>query len=309
MIGAVGWQLGAVLLVALVLVAVMTAREEDPARSREASSGSSPAPSHEDPATLEPHPPGTSAAATGTPDPLAKPPYTTVPQFSSASARDAAFVGDVALLSSWSSLVSPYNVMSSNPSVGVKAFRTAVVKDARSVCTALASGTTMNDLPSAVELNLDDPVDQAAFIVEAVAFYCPDRTAETTGGVYSKPVPVKQNEDCPTDSTLKITAMITGRTDNEYTHEATYKVSVHNTSRYQVRAELEQLWLADGYQGEWEPFGESLSEAVVTIDAGETFDYEGDVSGIYHWKRVSVQVEPGAFVFPGCGYQPGPTGG
>ncbi|MCX4989590.1 MULTISPECIES: DUF732 domain-containing protein [unclassified Streptomyces] len=237
------------------------------------------------------------------------PPYAAVPEFSSPSARDTAFVGDVARFTTWPSGTVSYGVMSSAPGGSdVSDFRAAVVKDARAVCGALADGTDMNDVPDAVGLPLTDPIDQAAFIVEAVTFYCPDQTAAVTDGVYSKPVPTQQREDCPAATALKMTASVGERSDDEFLHTASYTVKVRNTSSYGVRAQLQQRWFADGFldDGVWNSFGETTEDPVVTIEAGETFTYEGEQSGIYRWDRTEVRVQPGEFVFFGCGYQPGP---
>ncbi|MEU6535699.1 DUF732 domain-containing protein [Streptomyces sp. NPDC047000] len=237
------------------------------------------------------------------------PPYAAVPAFSSRTARDTAFVGDVGQFSSWPSGVVSYGIMSSFPGGSdVADFRKAVVEDARAVCDALAGGTDMEDVPVAAGVALEDQIDQAAFIVEAVTFYCPEQTAAVTGGVYSEPVPVEQDEDCPGSDALDISVSIGERSDEEFTHSAAYTVKVRNTASYPVRAQLQQRWWGDGYSGngEWESFGDIGDESLADIDAGETFTYEGEQEGIYRWERTEVRVRPGEFVFFGCGYQPGP---
>lgn len=237
------------------------------------------------------------------------PPYVAVPQFTSAAARDTAFVGDVALFSTWPSGTVSYGVMSSFPGGSdVSDFRTAVIKDAQAVCEALTNGTDMNDVPDTVGLPLTDPVDQAGFIVEAATFYCPDQMAAVTDGVYSKPVPTKQQEDCPAARALEVKAWLGKESGDDLIHTASYSVEVHNTSSYAVRAQLQQRWFADGLPGEdeWGPFGDVTADPVVTIEAGDTFTYEGEQSGIYRWERTEVRVQPGQFVYFGCGYQPGP---
>lgn len=306
---AVGWQVGAVVMLVVVLIAVMAMRSDERERPWSASPDSPSAAPYEGPGSKSSA--ADSPAATSSSDPLARPPYTTVPQFSSDSARDAAFAGQVAQLS-WSISVWPFNVMSSSPSPGIKDFREAVVKQAEGICSELAGGTSMDDLPRAMNLHLEGPLDQAAFIVEAVAFYCPGQTAAATGGVYTKPVPVKQNEDCPAPSALKIATSITGRTAGEYIHEATYEVDVRNSSPYPVRVELEQRWTANPsdawtpYLSEWSTFGEIGTEYHYAIAAGATFHYEGRQSGSYPWKGTSVRVKPGEHLFLDCGYQVGP---
>ncbi|WP_286259247.1 DUF732 domain-containing protein [Streptomyces graminofaciens] len=187
-------------------------------------------------------------------------------------------------------------------------FRTAVVEDARTVCEALTGGTDMNDVPDVAGLPLTDPVDQAGFIVEAVTFYCPDRMAAVTDDVYSKPVATKQREDCPTARALEVTASIGEQAGDDLIHTASYSVEVRNTSSYTVRAQLQQRWFADGYpdEGAWGTFGDVTADPVVTIEAGDTFTYEGEQSGVYRWERTDVRVQPGEFVFFRCGYQPGP---
>ncbi|MFC8897805.1 DUF732 domain-containing protein [Streptomyces cinereoruber] len=302
---AVGWQVGAVVTAVVVLVAAMALRGEDRERPRAAPSGSPSSAPYGDPADSEP------SAATSSSDPSDGPPYTTVPRFGSDAARDVAFAGQAAQLS-WSLFVWPYNVMSSSPSPGIEDFREAVVKQAGDVCGELAGGTSMNDLPRVMDLHLEGPLDEAAFIVEAVAFYCPAQTAAITGGVYTEPVPVEQNEDCPTPSALEITTSITGRTADEYIHEATYEVDIRNTSSYPVRVELEQLWTT-GPSDEWEPylstwsvFGEVGAEHHYAIAPGATFHYEGTQTGSYPWKGTSVRVKPGEHLFLDCGYQAGP---
>jgi hypothetical protein len=131
-----------------------------------------------------------------------------------------------------------------------------------------------------------------------------------TGGVYSEPVPTKQSEDCPAASALEVTASIGERPSDDYT-TAAYTVGVRNTSSYGVRAQLQQRWFADGYMDDdvWGFFGEVGEEPVVTIEAGDTFTYEGEQTGIYRWNHTDVRVQPGEFVFFGCGYQPGPGPG
>lgn len=238
------------------------------------------------------------------------PPYAAVPAFSSDEARDTAFVGDVGQFSSWPSGTISYGVMSSFPGGSdVSDFRKAVVKDARAVCDALAGGVDMEDVPGAAGVALEDQIDQAAFIVEAVTFYCPAQTGAVTGGVYSKPVPVEQDEDCPGSDALDIAVSLGERSDDEFSHTAAYTVKVRNTASYGVRAQLQQRWYGDGYSGngEWESFGDvGDDESVVTLDPGETFTYEGEQEGIYRWERTEVRVQPGEFAFFGCGYQPGP---
>ncbi|WP_218835651.1 DUF732 domain-containing protein [Streptomyces sp. SA15] len=237
------------------------------------------------------------------------PPYVAVPQFTSTAARDTAFVGDVAPFSTWPSGTVSYGVMSSMPGGSdISDFRTAVIKDAKAVCEALAGGTDMNEVPDAVGLPLTDQVDQAGFIVEAATFYCPDQMAAVTDGVYSQPVPTEQREDCPTARALEVSASVEEQSGDDLIHTASYSVEVHNTSSYTVRAQLQQRWFADGYPGEdeWESFGDVTADPVVTIEAGDTFTYEGEQSGIYRWERTEVRVQPGQFVFIGCGYQPGP---
>lgn len=241
------------------------------------------------------------------------PPYAAVPAFSSDDARDTAFVGDVGQFSSWPSGTISYGIMSSFPGGSdVADFRKAVVKDARAVCDALAGGVDMEDVPGAAGVALEDQIDQAAFIVEAVTFYCPARTGAVTGGVYSKPVPVEQNEDCPGSDALDISVSIGERSDDDLIHSASYTVKVRNTASYGVRAQLQQRWYGDGYSGngEWESFGDvGDDEPPVDLGAGETYTYEGEQEGIYRWTRTEVRVMPGEFVFFGCGYQPGPGPG
>jgi hypothetical protein len=258
-----------------------------------------------------------SAAATvSSPQPSSPadgPPYAAVPEFSSADARDTAFVGDVGQFSTWPSGTVSYGIMSSMPGGSdVSDFRKAVVKDARAVCDALAGGVDMEDVPYAADIVLDDPIEQAAFIVEAVTFYCPARTGAVTGGVYTEPVPVEQDEDCPDSDALEMSVSIGERSDDEYLHSAAYTVKVRNTASYAVRAQLQQRWFAGGGysgSGEWQAFGDVADDPLVTLDAGETFTYDGEQNGIYRWDRTEVRVQPGEFVFFGCGYQPGPGPG
>lgn len=241
------------------------------------------------------------------------PPYAAVPTFSSDDARDTAFVGDVGQFSSWPSGIVSYGIMSSFPGGSdVADFRKAVVKDARAVCDALAGGTDMEDVPGAAGVALEDQIDQAAFIVEAVTFYCPEQTAAVTEGVYSKPVPVEQDEDCPGADALDVSVSVGDRSDDEFTHSAAYTVKVRNTASYPVRAQLQQRWWGDGYSGngEWSFFGDVADdEPPVDLGAGETYTYEGEQEGVYRWTRTEVRVRPGEFVFFGCGYQPGPGPG
>jgi hypothetical protein len=240
------------------------------------------------------------------------PPYVAVPRFSSPSARDTAFVADVAPFSTWPSGTESYGVMSSAPGGSdISDFRRAVVEDANAVCEALTAGTDMNDVPDTVGLALTDPIDQAGFIVEAVTFYCPAHMGAVTDGVYSKPVPTEQREDCPTARALEVTASTGEETGDDLIHTSAYSVEVHNTSSYTVRAQLQQRWFAEGFadDGVWGSFGDVSADPVVTIEAGESFTYESEQSGIYHWNRTDVRVQPGQFVFFGCGYQPGPGPG
>lgn len=239
-----------------------------------------------------------------------EPPYVAVPEFSSDTARDVAFVADVAPFSTWPIGVESYDAMSSSPGGSdISDFRKAVIADAESVCDALMGGTDMDDVPAAVGLHLQDEIDQAAFIVEAVTFYCPDQMASVTADVYSKPVPTEQDENCPTASALKAKAVIGERSDaGDGIRTAAYTVEVHNTSSYDVRVQLQQRWFADGFadDGVWGPFGDASADHVITVKANETFAYEAEQSGIYRWNRTEVRVQPGEFVFLGCGYQPGP---
>lgn len=238
--------------------------------------------------------------------PDAGPPYVAVPEFASPAARDAAFAGDVALLSGWPDGTVSYGAMSPTGGGDISDFRKAVVKDAEAVCDALTGGTDMNDVPDAAGPPLTDEIDQAAFIVEAVTFYCPDQMAAVTNDVYSKPVPVEQTEDCPTDSALTIRTMTGERSDDGRT--AAYSVEVRNTSSYDVRVQFQQRWFADGFSGngEWQSFGDVTAEPIVSIAAGEAFTHEGEQRGIYRWNRTEVRVQPQEFLFIGCGYQPGP---
>ncbi|KAA0940248.1 DUF732 domain-containing protein [Streptomyces apricus] len=246
-------------------------------------------------------------------DPSSGPPYIAVPEFSSEAARDVAFVGDVGQFTTWPS-ATEYDAMSSmGGAYEVVDFRKAVIRDAESVCDALAGGTHMNDVPDVAEVALTDPIDQAAFIVEAVTFYCSDQMAAATGDVYSEPVPTEQDEDCPTASALKVTAAMEPDPDDRTS--ATYSAKVRNTSSYDVRVQLQQRWFADRAPGEqfdpvwepeWESFGDMTEDLFFTVEAGKTFTYEGEQDGVYYWSGTEVRVKPGEFVFFGCGYRPGP---
>ncbi|WP_326647570.1 MULTISPECIES: DUF732 domain-containing protein [unclassified Streptomyces] len=289
----------------LALITTVAIRETGGDQPVSATPGTSASP----PNTADGGAPTEPQAEEGATVPSSGPPYVSVPDFSSTSARDAAFVGDVAQFSTWPSGTESYGAMSSAPGGGdISAFRKAVIRDAESVCDALIGGTDMNEVPDGVGLALTDPIDQAAFIVEAVTFYCPDQMAAATNGVYSKPVATKQSEDCPTTSVLKVTAAIGDQSDSDDNIQtAAYTLEVRNTSSYEVRAQLQQRWFADGFtDNEWGSFGDVIADQVVTIKAGETFTYEGEQTGIYRWNRTKVRVQPGEFVFFGCGYQPGP---
>lgn len=286
---------GAAVVVLIVGTIAMATRDTDDARA-ESRARSAPAPVKNSP-SRHASPPGDG------------PPYVAVPRFSTPSARDTAFVADVAPFSTWPSGTESYGVMSSAPGGGdISDFRKAVVEDAQAVCAALTAGTDMNDVPDTVGLALTDPIDQAGFIVEAVTFYCPDRMAAVTDGVYSEPVPTGQSEDCPTADALEVTTSVGKESGDDLIHTSPYRVEVRNTSSYTVRAQLEQRWFADGFadDGVWGTFGDVTADPVVTVEAGDTFTYEGEQSGIYHWKRTDVRVRPGQLVFFGCGYQPGP---
>lgn len=260
--------------------------------------------------------PAEPGAEKSTADPTSGPPHVSVPEFSSAAARDVAFLGDVGQFSTWPD-ATEYGAMSSDGGgYDLSDFRKAVLGDARAVCEALTGGADMNDVPDLVGLPLPDPIDQAAFIVEAVTFYCPDRIGAVTDGVYSMPVPTKQDEDCPAVSTLKTTATIERPDADDDPTSATYTVKVRNTSPYDVRVQLQQRWFADGkapgwelspeWEPKWEFFGETGEDQFFTIEAGGTSTYEGEQNGIYHWSRTEVRVAPKEFVFLGCGYRPGP---
>jgi len=293
----VRWWLGGVAVVALVLcLGVIVARQEDDGER-----------------TPVPAPAKSVASAAGRATaPENGPPYVSVPAFASTSVRDTAFVADVAQFSAWPSGTEPYGVMSTAPGGSdITEFRAAVIKNAKSVCGALADGTGMEDVPDAVGLPFSDPIDQAGFMVEAVTFYCPDQMAAVTDDVYTRPVPTRQEDDCPTASALEVTASTVAPAGDGVVYTAPYKVKVHNTSSYAVRVQLQQRWFADGYldDGVWGSFGEAGDDQIVTIDAGGTFAYEGEQNGIYRWDRTEVRVQPREFVFFGCGYRPGPGPG
>ncbi|MGY6025291.1 DUF732 domain-containing protein [Streptomyces spinosirectus] len=291
------WLTGAAVVTLVLSVGVIVTRQDDDGEAKPASAA----------------PAKSVASATGRATaPEDGPPYVSVPTFASTSVRDTAFVADVAQFSTWPSGTEPYGVMSSAPGGSdITEFRAAVIKDAKSVCGALADGTDMEDVPDAVGLPFSDPIDQAGFMVEAVTFYCPDRMAAVTDDVYSKPVPTRQEDDCPTASALEVTASTVAPTGDGVVYTAPYKVKVRNTSSYAVRVQLQQRWFADGYldDGVWGLFGDAGDDQIVTIDAGDTFAYEGDQNGIYRWNRTEVRVQPREFVFFGCGYRPGPGPG
>ncbi|MET8030599.1 DUF732 domain-containing protein [Streptomyces avermitilis] len=301
-------QVAAVLVAVLALASIVTVlvtgnNEQVSARSGTASAP--PSDSAKDSTSAEPR------AEESTKDPTSGPPYVAVPEFSSVTARDVAFVGDVGQFTAWPSGTEYEAMSSSEGGYDISDFRKAVIRDADAVCSALIGGTDMNDVPDAVGLPLTDPIDQAAFIVEAVTFYCPDQISAVTDDVYSKPVATKQNEDCPAVSTLKATATIEQPDTDDDPTSATYSVKVRNTSSYDVRVQLQQRWFADGkvpseWVPEWDYFGETGEDQHFTIKAGETFTYEGEQDGVYHWNRTEVRVAPKEFVFLGCGYQPGP---
>ncbi|MFD7768213.1 DUF732 domain-containing protein [Streptomyces sp. NPDC059787] len=262
---------------------------------------------------------GTSAgprAEESTEDPTSGPPYVPVPEFSSAAARDVAFVGDVGQFTAWPGATEYEAMSSSDGGYNISDFRKAVIRDAGAVCDAFIAGTGMNDVPDTVGLPFADPIDQAAFIVEAVTFYCPDQIAAVTDDVYSEPVATEQDEDCPAVSTLKATATIERPDADDDPTSATYSVKVRNTSSYDVRVQLQQRWFADGkvpemqlapeWVPEWGFFGETGEDQFFTIAAGETFAYEGEQNGVYYWDRTEVRVAPKEFAFFGCGYRPGP---
>lgn len=301
--------LGAVALVLATIVTVLVADDNEQVSARSGTASPSPSDGAGD---------GTSAgprAEESTEDPTSGPPYVPVPEFSSATARDVAFVGDVGQFTAWPG-ATEYEAMSSSGGYSISDFRKAVIRDAGAVCDAFIAGTGMNDVPDAVGLPFTDPIDQAAFIVEAVTFYCPDQIAAVTGGVYSKPVATKQDEDCPAVSTLKATATIERPDADDDPTSATYSVKVHNTSSYDVRVQLQQRWFADEkvpemqlapeWVPEWGFFGETSEDQFFTIAAGETFAYEGEQNGVYYWNRTEVRVAPKEFAFFGCGYRPGP---
>ncbi|MHC3462051.1 DUF732 domain-containing protein [Streptomyces flavovirens] len=302
-----GWSVvaGAAVLALLVTLALRTS--DGASDDRDGRPGTRAAAPTAPGTSLSPTP---ADAGTSSGGPDSGPPYAAVPEFSSTAARDTAFVADVAQFSDWPSGTESYGAMSSAPEGSdISDFRRAVVRDARAVCEALADGTEMEGVPEAAGLPFDDPVGQAAFIVEAVTFYCPHRTAEVTDGVYTEPVPTEQDEDCPDASALEAAATVGERSDSDDGfHTAPYTVEVRNTSAYPVRLQLQQRWYADGYadSGAWGLFGDTTAEQAVTVEAGETFTYEGEQSGIYRWDRTQVRVRPGEFVFLGCGYRPGP---
>ncbi|MDQ0790383.1 DUF732 domain-containing protein [Streptomyces sp. B3I8] len=295
-------------LVTLVAVLVTGGGEQGSARSGTAPADSSD--STDDGVPAEPR------AEKSTADPTSGPPYVSVPEFSSAAARDVAFFGDVGQFSTWPDATEYAAISSDGGGYELSDFRKAVIRDARAVCKALAGGTDMNDVPDLVGLPLTDPIDQAAFLVEAVTFYCPDRIAAVTDDVYSKPVPTKQDEDCPAPSTLEATATIDRTDAADDPTSATYSVKVRNTTSYDVRVQLQQRWFADGkapgwelspeWVPKWDFFGETGEDQFFTIEAGTTFTYEGEQDGIYNWSRTEVRVAPEEFVFLGCGYRPGP---
>ncbi|MFF5160677.1 DUF732 domain-containing protein [Streptomyces sp. NPDC000348] len=307
------WVAAVLVAAALALATIVTGlvtgdSEQVSARSGTASTPSSD--SAEDGTSAEPR------AEESTEDPTSGPPYIPVPEFSSAAARDVAFVGDVGQFTAWPGATEYEAMSSSDGGYSISDFRKAVIRDAEAVCGALIGGTGMNDVPDAVGLPLTDPIDQAAFIVEAVTFYCPDQIAAVTDDVYSEPVAIEQDEDCPAVSTLKATATIEQPDTDDDPTSATYSVKVRNTSSYDVRVQLQQRWFADGkvsemqlapeWVPEWEFFGETGEDQFFTIEAGETFAYEGEQDGVYSWNRTEVRVAPEEFVFLGCGYRPGP---
>lgn len=299
----------AALALATIVTVLMTGNNEQ-VSARSGTASAPPSDSAKDGTSTEPR------AEKSTEDPTSGPPYIPVPEFSSTAARDVAFVGDVGQFTAWPGATEYEAMSSSDGGYGISDFRKAVIRDAGAVCSEFIGGTGMNDVPEAVGLPLTDPIDQAAFIVEAVTFYCPDQIAAVTDDVYSEPVATEQNEDCPAVSTLKATATIEQPDTDDDPTSATYSVKVRNTSSYDVRVQLQQRWFANGkvpemqLASEWVPewgfFGETGEDQYFTIEAGETFAYEGEQNGVYYWNRTEVRVAPEEFVFLGCGYQPGP---
>ncbi|MFH8452829.1 DUF732 domain-containing protein [Streptomyces fungicidicus] len=292
------------------VVTVLVAGDTEPVSARSGTASVPPSDSAKGGRSTEPR------AEESAQDPDSGPPSIAVPEFSSAAARDVAFVGDVGQFTAWPG-ATEYEAMSfSDGGYDISDFRKAVIRDAKAVCSEFTGGTDINDVPDAVGLPLTDPIDQAAFLVEAVTFYCPDQIAAVTDDVYSEPVATEQNEDCPAVSTLKATATIEQPDADDDPTSAMYSVKVRNTSSYDVRVQLQQRWFVDGvapemqlaseWIPEWDFFGETGEDQYFTIEAGETFAYEGEQDGVYHWNRTEVRIAPGEFVFLGCGYRPGP---
>ncbi len=297
-------------LALVTVVTVLVAGGTEPVSARSGAAPAPPSDSAKSGTSTEPR------AEESSQDPDSGPPSIAVPEFSSAAARDVAFVGDVGQFTAWPG-ATEYEAMSfSDGGYDISDFRKAAIRDAKAVCSEFTGGTEMTDVPDAVGLPLTDPIDQAAFLVEAVTFYCPDQIAAVTDDVYSEPVATEQNEDCPGVSTLKATATIVQPDADDDPTSATYAVKVRNTSSYDVRVQLQQRWFVDGrapgmelaseWVPEWDFFGETGEDQYFTIEAGESFAYEGEQDGVYHWNRTEVRVAPKEFVFLGCGYRPGP---
>ncbi len=124
--------------------------------------------------------------------------------------------------------------------------------EAQEVCTSLTNGASANSLPT-LGIVLDE-VDQSALLVDSVMFYCPEHLGKVTRGVYSKPVPQPQKEDCPGAEAVRIDA---GLAPPPFAGYTAVRASVTNTSRYDVRVALQERLTGAGTR-EWSAFGVAL---------------------------------------------------
>ncbi len=244
-----------------------------------------------------------SAPPRPTPSPVdtTAPPYAPVPIFTTRQARDAAFLGAMAGLTSWQGFPSGTFGFMQRPSASGPAaeWKAAVLAEAQEVCTSLTNGVSANSLPT-LGIVLDE-VDQSALLVDSVMFYCPEHLGKVTKGAYTKPVPQPQKEDCPGAEAVRIDAGLAPPPFEGYT---AVRASVTNTSRYDVRVALQERLTGAGTR-EWSAFGVALDYAVVDIKAGDTFEHEDGGVFAPKYTYYEVRLKPGEYVFIDCGYQAG----
>lgn len=229
-----------------------------------------------------------------------------VPTYSSEAVRDEAFAGSVAGLTSYEPFGDYGAAAPFDRERSIRVFKKVVVEDAKQLCAAMDRGSTGKAVLQDPGTGLNDPIDHAAFLLEATSFYCTQHLDEAGAyGAVDGFASTPQEEDCPSKPPVAIEARIV---DGLGSTTVDYEVSVKNTSEYEVWVNLEQRSLAPGFPSKWTSVND-LSKyspsARFNLNPYEMQSATGFQSGAFEWSKVEFRVQAGEYIALGCANEPG----